>query len=297
MARRASLRELHPPRASRSGPVRPTFLVIGAMKAGTDSLWHYLRSHPRVFLSQPKELDFFAEEGSWGRGLDWYLGHFRDAADATAVGEASTSYSKYPHHAGVPGRIAQLLPEVRLVYLVRHPLDRIRSHYLHEVLLGRERRPLERAVALDPAYLDVSRYAMQIDRYLEFFPSDRLLVVTSEGLRSDRMATVERILGFLGVDPEVAQEALAAELHRTAETRLPRGPARALGGRPAVARVRAALPPFARRVAMRLLTRGVDPARATVSDQLRARLESALRQDVARLRRHLEPDFDGWGIG
>src|SRR5205809_5721571 len=87
--------------ATAHGPL-PTFLVIGAMKAGTDSLWHYLRAHPRVHMSETKELDFFVSELNWRRGLPWYRSRFSGAsADAVAVGEASTSYSKHPVYAGV----------------------------------------------------------------------------------------------------------------------------------------------------------------------------------------------------
>src|SRR5205807_10151578 len=76
----------------------PTFFVIGAMKAGTESLWQYLRRHPQVFMTEVKEPDYFAEELNWSRGLRWYTELFREAGIALAVGEASTSYSKFPTH-------------------------------------------------------------------------------------------------------------------------------------------------------------------------------------------------------
>src|SRR5437660_1291673 len=99
-------------RAQRSpggdGATLPTFLVIGAMKAGTDALWKYLRGHPQVHMAPTKELDFFAEELNWRRGLGWYEGQFEGAGAAVAIGEASTSYSKHPTHPGVPERIAAL---------------------------------------------------------------------------------------------------------------------------------------------------------------------------------------------
>ena len=73
-------------------PRLPNFLVIGAMKAGTTSLFHYLRDHPQVFLPEEKELYFFTEEDNWHRGLEWYRSRFRGAGDAKAVGEASVGY-------------------------------------------------------------------------------------------------------------------------------------------------------------------------------------------------------------
>ena len=121
----------------RSRPRLPSFLVIGAMKAGTTSLYHYLHAHPQVFMPSIKELDFFVAGGNWGRGLHWYQKQFAGAGPgAVAVGEASTMYTKYPSVDGVPERIAAHLPEVRLVYVVRDPIDRIRSHYRHRVAVG-----------------------------------------------------------------------------------------------------------------------------------------------------------------
>ena len=78
----------------------PTFIVIGAGKAGTTSLWGYLRDHPQVFMSDPKELDFFTVEHNWSKGVGWYEAHFADAGDAVARGEASGSYTNWPNFAG-----------------------------------------------------------------------------------------------------------------------------------------------------------------------------------------------------
>ena len=176
----------------------PTFLVIGAMKAGTTSLWQYLRSHPQVYLPEPKELYFFSDPDRFDLGVDWYRSHFTAATDARAVGEACTNYTKYPRVTGAAARIATVLPEVRLVYLVRDPLSRIRSHYVHAVDRYGERRPLSIVVRDEPEYLDFSRYRMQIDQYLEHFEPSRLLVVTTDALRTDRVATMEKTLDVLG---------------------------------------------------------------------------------------------------
>src|SRR5437016_1007207 len=108
----------------------PSFIVIGAQKAGTTSLDSYLRTHPQVAMSSVKETNFFVEERAWGKGRRWYEGLFDAAGTATAVGEASPTYSMFPLFAGVPERMARLLPEARLIYLVRDPIERIRSAYI-----------------------------------------------------------------------------------------------------------------------------------------------------------------------
>src|SRR5437867_237452 len=97
-------------------PVLPNFLLIGAMKAGTTSLYQYLRSHPNVFMASPKELHYFSHRRE--ASLDWYKAHFSAANAAAAVGEASASYTTYPECESVPERIADVMPDIRLLYLI-----------------------------------------------------------------------------------------------------------------------------------------------------------------------------------
>lgn len=273
----------------------PNFLVIGAMKAGTTSLHRYLRAHPQVFMPEEKELDFFVAERHWGRGRGWYEAQFTEAAGAVAVGEASPTYSMHPEFSGVPDRVAELLPEVRLVYCVRHPIERMRSHYLHELEKGRERAPIDRALAADPRYLNTSRYAMQLEQYLARFPAKQLLITTAEQLRRDRTATVRRVLRFLGVDPDWPDSGLLdAEFHRTSGKRVRRPLAEAALRVPGTRAVARLAPRPVRRLASRRVDAGRDGA---IPEALEARLRAQLRDDVGRLRAHISEGFDGWGIG
>jgi hypothetical protein len=191
----------------------PTFLVIGAMKAGTTSLHRYLAAHPQVFAAPDKELNFFVEELNWSRGWSWYEAQFSDAGSALAVGESSPSYSSYPWRQGVPERIAAALPDVRLIYLLRHPVDRLQSQYFHRAV-KEERRPPEEAV-FDDRYLGKSLYAQQVQCYLEYFDRGNLLLVGSEDLSERRVETMARVFSFVGVNPEWRGEVLGQEYHRT----------------------------------------------------------------------------------
>lgn len=284
----------------------PNFVVIGAMKSGTTSLFHYLRVHPQAYLSPLKEVDFFVEEKNWRRGLDWYRAQFEGAGpEVRAVGEASTIYTKFPEYQGVPERMARHIPDARLIYLVRDPIERIRSHYQHRVLSGAERLPIERAVLDDPRYLDCSRYAMQIERYLEHFARDRILLETSEELRSNRLPTVRRIYSFLEIDPDFVHETIDREFYASGQ--------------------RASYPPVAwwvRRTIKRYLpaskrakelidlavpallgrrkgsTRSEDArTRFAMPPAVRERLAELLHDDVTRFRPLMPDGFDGWGIG
>jgi Sulfotransferase domain len=275
----------------------PSFLVIGAMKAGTTSLWHYLRSHPQVFMPDPKELYFFSSPERFDRGIDWYRSNFSDAGAAVAVGEACTNYSKHPRVTGAACRIALVLPDVRLVYLVREPLSRIRSHYLHAVARYGERRPLSVAVRDDPEYLDITRYCMQIEQFLEYFDRSRLLVVTTEALRHERARTVSQVLEFVGADPSFSPPPTFPELNRSGDRRLDTTLSSRLRRLPGYERARRLVPTRVRRLSGRVvkrpLTAHVD---MSMPDELCRRVRQELREDVAGLRAFLGPSFDGWGI-
>jgi hypothetical protein len=287
----------------RSRPRLPSFLVIGAMKAGTTSLYHYLRAHPQVFMPAIKELDFFVARANWGRGLQWYQKQFaRAGPGAVAVGEASARYTTYPTADGVAERIAAHLPEVRLVYVVRDPIERIRSHYRHDVAVGTETASFERAVLDNPIYVDWSRYATQVERYLEFFSRSQLLIVASEDLRHSRLKTIQRIYAFLGVDSTYVPGNLDREFLRTDE--------RAIYS-PALGRFRYALKrrwpvskrakefvdtALARSILRATRRRNAQEISQPVPDRLRSELEELLKDDVRRLRAYVDEGFDGWGI-
>jgi len=273
----------------------PNFLVIGAAKAGTTSLYNYLRSHPEIFMSSKKELQFFPEEFNWRLGVEWYQQHFAEAGDALAIGEASTTYTRYPYSKGVSRRIGELLPDVRLIYLIRNPVERMRSEYLQHIAHGWEDEPsMERALLENPFYLDISRYAMQIEQYLECFPRERLLVITSEDLRHRRDATMHRVFEFLGVAAAWVPPRLDQEFNVTRRApRVIQGRIRGLRG---VRVVSSAIPLSVKRFAIRATSRKIEPSDRTISEGLRGKLESRLRDDVRRLRPYMSGEFDGWGI-
>jgi hypothetical protein len=282
----------------------PDFLVIGAMKGGTTSLYHYLNAHPQVFMTKIKEVDFFTEELNWGKGFDWYTKQFAEAPLEAKKGEASTSYTKFPRYSGVAPRIAEHLPGAQLIYVVRDPMERIRSHYQHNIAIGQESLPIEKAIEHNPVYLDYSRYALQLDQYLEHYDRGHVLVITSEDLRDDREATFRKVLEFLDVDTDVKVDALEREHYKTEE-------------RPAYGPIVGA----ARRTLKRLFPKNVGlwrgrfiPASVkksigkpvseqehitstTITNEARERIAEELRDDVARLRSFLGPDFAGWNIG
>jgi hypothetical protein len=208
-------------RATASLRPLPDFLVLGAQKAGTTALYAYLRRHPEITGPSWKEVSFF--DRHYARGEAWYRGNFPNRLRARGlVGEASPSYLFHPL---APERVRELLPEARLIALVRNPVDRAFSHYQHEVALGREELSFEDALAAEddrlrgeeermraePAYFSHAwwnytyrargRYAEQIERWLEVFPREQLLVLPSEDLGGDPDGAYVRVLEFIGAPP------------------------------------------------------------------------------------------------
>lgn len=275
---------------------RPTFLVIGAMKAGTTSLYTYLRAHPDVYMSETKELHFFTS--NWDRGWDWYQRQFAEAGQAQAVGEASPNYTRIRENPEVVERIWKHLPDVRLIYIVRHPIERMRSHYHHYYARGLERKSIDRALVDNPVYLDTSRYGFQVEQYLSRFPREQMLIITSEDLMGSRAATVRRVYEYIGVDGAFTSPALEQTFHRTDTKREPGalvlaakgfGPTRALSRR-APLRLK-------KHLFRQLSPKTIVPEQTKIPDVLRRQLEAELADDVARLKAYIGNGFDGWGIG
>ena len=136
----------------------PTLVVIGTMKGGTSSLYHYLREHPDVFMSTPKELNYFSDDDVFTNGQESYrvLRRTRRARNARVRGEASPRYSMASASPATAARMHALVPDARLVYVVRDPIARIQSHYQHRLRHGEPLRPIDVEVLDDPIFIGTS---------------------------------------------------------------------------------------------------------------------------------------------
>lgn len=199
----------------------PDFLIIGAQKCGTTSLYERLVEHPGVVAASRKEVHFFDLEHH--RGAAWYARHFDANRGRRITGEATPYYLFHPRAAA---RAAALLPECRLIVLLRDPAARALSHYHQEVRHGVEPLPLSEALAAEEArlsgeherlrsdpnhrspahqhysYKARGRYAEQLDVWLARYPRDQLLVVDADQLARDPAPTLARVFAFLGLPPD-----------------------------------------------------------------------------------------------
>jgi hypothetical protein len=202
----------------------PNFVVIGATKAGSVSLRHYLDEHPDVFVGGGGtfgEPNFFVAENNWPRGRGWYESLFDGAGSAAAIGECSPCYTWAHVYRGVPERMAQVVPQARLVYLVRDPIARMQSMYMHQVSAGRERRRVQEAL-LDDRYLGPSRYGFQLAAFLDHFDRSQVLVIASEVLRDRPREALSAVFDHLAVDPGATDLGMQHRDHRSIDKLVPR---------------------------------------------------------------------------
>jgi hypothetical protein len=286
----------------------PNFFIIGAAKAGTTSLHHYLDLHPQIQMSAVKEPNYFAGAPNGipypvGRvdRLDEYERLFDPAFEVR--GEASPSYTSAPRRSGVPERIAELVPEAKFVYLVRDPIARTVSQYQMLVAAGKERKSLPEAIAgLDGAdphsfYLTCqSFYARQLELYLRRFAQERVLVVDQTDLLAEREATLREVFSFLSVEEDFTSAQFEAELFRGGERRVyPRFFTRFV--KPVAAAPFRRLPAGVRNSLRRPLERALPTVpRPELDQELRDRLGELFGGDVERLRELTGRRFASWSI-
>lgn len=272
----------------------PNLLIIGAQKCGTSGLHYYLGLHPQVSMSKPKELNFFIKERNWPRGATWYARHF-DAA-AAVRGEASPNYTAYPQHMGVPERMASMVPEARLIYIVRDPLERIEAHWVHNYAKRREKGDLRQTLSHpNTSYIVRSQYHMQLQQFLNHFPDERVLVLDQDDLRNRRLETLRQVFEFVGVDSSFQHPSFEQERHRTARKKR----ATRLGIRlQRLSRTRGGkLLPRKAWLAFDLtlpLSKPIE--RPDVREALDSEVLEVLRQDADRLREYTGRDFTNWSL-
>jgi hypothetical protein len=257
------------------------------MKAGTTALHRLLSRHPDIQMSVPKELNFFSHDDRFARGEGWYFSNF--ASDARVVGESSPHYTMVHGHPHAASRLAAMLPKTRLIYVVREPLQRIRSHYVHKLVNGSERRSIAEALMdLDGNhYIETSRYMRQLEPYLACGMEERILVLRSDDLEGAQRATMARVYAFLELEdePDGLPEVRA---HRSSAKVLYPRPVRRLLTERLPARLRSKT----ERASQRVLGRSIDPP--VIPDDTAERIRSHLAPDLAALSAWTGLDLSAW---
>ncbi len=275
----------------------PNFIVIGAMKCGTSSLHQYLGEHPQVCVSTPKETDFFLARNQ--QDLKWYRECFTEPA--RAYGEVSPNYTKHPTFAGVPERMHELLPKAKLIYLVRDPIERAISHYIHNWASRRWSTSIrETILPVEESWpLTVSRYHMQLSQYLEYYPIRDILVVQSERLRRCTGDVMEEIFRFIGVDPSITQERGAYKEHHVSTEKIRKNGLAAFLTESSIGQ---AVKDAGKQLVPRRTIEWAKDAlwteveKPTLSGDVSARAQDYLKKDIDQLRALTGKEFACWSV-
>ncbi|BAZ92982.1 sulfotransferase [Thiohalobacter thiocyanaticus] len=212
--------------ASSDTRLLPDFIIVGAQKAGTTSMFYWLSKHPQLKASAAKEVHYFdggldSSIDNYAKGLSWYKAHFpkyTSLREGERVFEASPLYLFNPN---APKRIYELLPDVKIIVMLRNPIERAVSHYFHEKRRNREPLTLYEAIVTEeqrlrpyvdagdyknPIYIQHSYksrglYLEQLKRYLDYFPLKNILILSSEDFFREPEKCMKQVFEFVSVDP------------------------------------------------------------------------------------------------
>lgn len=185
-----------------NGQTLPNFIVIGAMKSGTTSLRYTLSCHPEIFMVYPEEPRFFYNDENYRKGLGWYSSFFENVKGQKAIGEGSGFYAWKARNSETVKRIANTIPDVKIIYMVRHPIERIASHWSWEIASGKPLGSIENAIQENRQFLDMSMYWEQISEYRKYFKDEQIKILFLEDLKSNPYQFYQNCFQFLGVDAD-----------------------------------------------------------------------------------------------
>ena len=176
----------------------PNFVIIGAMKSGTSTLHSNLQLHPEIGMSKFKEPSYFNHQYK-NKDIEWYKNLFN--REYKVNGESSPNYSKKQTHPGTAERMYKVMPNVKIIYLTREPVNRIKSHLHHNLYRDRLKSSnVKEALRNDRNFILTSSYNYQIEDYLKYFEKSQFLFITTEGLKKNPNYTLNKICDFLEVD-------------------------------------------------------------------------------------------------
>lgn len=272
----------------------PDFLVCGAMKAGSTSLFHYLNKHPQISMYKKKEVHFFDDDKNFGKGIEWYKKHFKSFGSDIINGEITPGYMLLEK---VPPRIKKIIPNVKLIFIVRNPIERAWSHYQHMVRRGLEDKDFLNALISEKkrivknerelrkfSYVERGMYAKQISRYLEIFNEDQIKILLLEDLRGNILKAMNEIFVFLNVKEIFSEDMFSSRYN---EAKISKNPV------------------LARRVKKSFLNRipgfykvfdkfALKPGKVEIPQKAREYLQNMFRQSNEELSIMINRDLSSW---
>ena len=194
----------------------PDFIIAGAQKSGTTSLQYHLTNHPDIFMpagkrsQQDQEIHFFDDDENFAQGIEWYSAQLAGYKNEKLLGETTPSYMYLDY---VPQRIFNLLPNAKLFFILRNPVDRAYSHYWHVWKKNRENFSFEKGLQLEEkrigknywnqrnfSYASRGFYYSQISRFLKFFPKENMHIIIFENFKKNTLEELNKCFNFLGAN-------------------------------------------------------------------------------------------------
>jgi len=293
----------------------PTFIIAGAPKCGTTALWSYFKEHPAVFMTNPiKEPRFFSDakgelekgtsgagpirSGTFGKGINWYKSLFNSCGEGQVCGEASTQYFS---DVNSPNLIKSIVPDVKLIFLLRHPVERVYSHYWQEYKLGLKFPDFTSMVSNHHPrfhyYCNVSSYQTHMERYYNVFAKNHVLVLLNTDLKQEPVKMVQKAFKFIDVDPSFVPASVESRFNLQTKPRfrfLQGGYTRLTSSKLAV-KIPERMRPY-----VRIITRFVSYINSVpnkmppLPKQIRAQLTDRFRDDIAYVEELLNRDLTTW---
>jgi Sulfotransferase domain len=273
----------------------PTFFVIGAQKAGTTRLCELLNRHPQVTIPL-KEPWFFDSDDAMSSKASWYQGLFDRAPLATARGDGSTTYAMLALHPGTAERLHAFNPEARIIYLVRHPIERIESAWVQLLSVGEVNGFLgfERTLTETEQLIDPSRYWRQLEEYRRYFPDDQIQIHFFEDFVIDERSVLKSCLSFLNVDASLEIDTRDDSGRNPREGKRQRLPlVDAVRALPGYERYKRAIPQFAKTLFTDHITRAV-PLESPWTPEALSWARAQLAADSAAFLVHAGKPADYW---
>jgi hypothetical protein len=270
---------------------KPDFIIVGAMKAGTSSLRYQLGNHSKISIPTD-EVHFFNNDSNYNKGLDWYIDRlcFNFTENTVLIGEKTPTYCYQPN---VAKRIHGIFPDVKLIWIFREPVSRAYSNYMHAYQGGFDRLSFEEAIKREPdrirkniffGYMERSRYALQVERFLELFPKEQMHFMLFEQFIADTQGELLRLFDFLGISEDgfTFREEV---IHKTVFPRWPLSMwvIRQLFGKNTL-----------HKVAAKLNTSGKEPGYPKMDPDFRASLKTRFLDDNEKLATLIDKELDIW---
>lgn len=272
------------------------FMVIGAQKCGTSSLAKQLAVHPEICFCKIKEPGYFHKTDDWEAGLEEYHSLYAPAA-GQICGESSTMYTFLPEWRGTHERLFAYNPELKLIYIMRQPVERVISNYAHRVVRRTVEGPPEVAIFANPTYINRTRYGVQLRPYLELFGRDKILPIIFEEYIADQTRTLGQIAEFLDISRDgFPTDHKEVVVHKTAGSWYLPPSLNKLTYSDTIKTMMDYIPSPLRRAARRLIGKRIDE-KPEFSPVLRETIWRLLEDDVGTVEGLLGRRLDVWRDG